>query len=341
MVTSKLERETLEKNYMVGTIIRDGLRDVLDRESGHLNQIADRWFATGVEHLHLVGCGGSRAVLEPAKWLIDQFSAVPVDIHTGWEFVTRNPYRLNAKTPVVIGSHSGTTEEILESVAVAHTKGAPTLSFSRVETQLSKNARESLTYNSPATNLSKLLMNYMVAAEMIAHNGDAGAARELRAVLSNLPEVLHAVKEKADEVGKQLALQYHDRKGFYLVASGPLSGLAYQFATCNLLEMQWKHASVYNAGEWAHGPLEIVDKGVSFIFLLGTDESRKVTERALKFTQQHGGDCVVLDLADYGDVHPWLAPFVLHMPLEWWLLYMGVLNQHPISTRRYMGLVEY
>jgi len=339
--TEKLSRETLEKNYMVGSTIRDGLRDVLDRESGRLAKIMDRWFASGVEHLHLVGCGGSRAVLEPAKWLMDKFSGVPVDAYTGWEFVTRNPYRLNLRTPVVVGSHSGTTEEILASVEVAHCKDAPTLSFSRAGTLLSEAASDALTYSSPATNLSKLLMNYMVAVEMIERSGDAGAARELRAALDNLPEVLHEVKEQTDEMGKQLAAKYHDRKGFYLVAAGPLSGLAYQFATCNLLEMQWKHASVYNAGEWAHGPLEIVDDGVPFIFLLGNDETRPVTERALKFTQRHGGDCVVLDLADFPNLHPWIAPFALHMPLEWWLLYMGVLNEHPIATRRYMGLVEY
>jgi len=58
-------------------------------------------------------------------------------------------------------------------------------------------------------------------------------------------------------------------------------------------------------GEFRHGPLEIVRPGVPFIFLLGTDNSRQTTERALNFVKRHTDDVIVFDYADLGQgLHP-------------------------------------
>ncbi len=198
-----------------------------------------------------------------------------------------------------------------------------------------------MVYKGSATNLSKLLMNYMVAAEVIERSGNPEIAKEIKSVFAMLPQALHELKNQTEELGKDLAVRYHAAKGFYLVATGPLLGLAYQFATCNLLEMQWKHASVYNAAEFPHGPFEIVEKGLPMIVLVGTDESRDVALRAANFARRHSADAIVLDLADYKNIHPWFAPFGLHMPLQWFISYMGIVRGHPIQTRRYMGLENY
>ena len=337
----KLTQDQLGKNYMLGTVIRDGLHDLLERETKHMHQIAEKWERKGLEHLYLVGCGGSRAVLEPAKWLIDKYSRIPVDTYSGWEFFHRSPMNLDEHAAVVLGSHSGTTEEILLSMELAQKRGAATLSFSQGGTKLTQQADDAMVYQSPATNLSKLLMNYMVANEMMECYGDKDAARELRQELQHLPEIMHKAKEATEERGKALAVRYKDVKGFYLVATGLLSGLAYQFATCNLLEMQWKHASVWNSAEFFHGPLEIVEQDLPMIVLLGKDETRPVSQRILDFVVGQGADVIALDLAEMGDFHPWLAPFGLHLPLQWLISYMGAVRGHPISTRRYMGLMDY
>ena len=112
---------------------------------------------------------------------------------------------------------------------------------------------------------------------------------------------MQKAKDETEALGKSLAIKYKDADGFYLIATGPLAGLTYQFATCNLLEMQWKHAGVWNAAEFKHGPLEIVEEGLPMIFLLGTDETRPVAERARDFAVRHGADVISFDLADLED----------------------------------------
>lgn len=72
-------------------------------------------------------------------------------------------------------------------------------------------------------------------------------------------------------------------------------GIAYSFAICILMEMQWKHSHAIHAGEFFHGPFEILDKDVPFILLMGLDETRPMEERALKFLKEHGEKLLVLD----------------------------------------------
>jgi fructoselysine 6-phosphate deglycase len=338
---TNITRDELGNNYLQGTVIKDGLRDILDREWAHIAAIADKWDDEAIEQVYLVGCGGSRAVLEPAKWLLDRYCRLPVDCYTAEEFNHRAPVRLTNKSVTVLGSHSGTTPEIIESLNLAKTRGSSTLSLSQPGTLLSKTADDALTYQSPATNLSKLLMLYLITTELIGRHGDKDAESELREALGQLPDIMHSTKESTEVLGKDLAHRYQDAPGFYIIATGLLAGLAYQFATCNLLEMQWKHAGVWNAAEFRHGPIEIVSDDLPMIFLVGADEMRKTTERALEFSLQHGADAIVLDLQDLNGFHPWLAPFGLHLPLQWFISYMGLLRNHPITTRRYMGIIKY
>jgi len=61
-------------------------------------------------------------------------------------------------------------------------------------------------------------------------------------------------------------------------------------------------------------------------------------ERVLSFVRSQGVDAVVFDAAEYGDVHPLLAPFVLLAPLEWFTVYSCVLRGiTDLDERIFMG----
>ncbi len=328
-------------NYLEDSVVRDAMRNILSQEWPHIAEIIAVWLNGGLDHLYLVGCGGSFATFEPPKWLLDSFSTLPVDRYTGWEFVNRAPARLNSRAGVILASHSGTTEEIMAALDLAEQRRARTLAFTTGGTPLSQKAQAAATYTSPATNLSKLLMGYLVAAEILAQRDSSPHVEELRRALYALPDAMHQVIQTTEAHSKALAEQYREAQQFYVIGAGPLAGLAYQFAVCNLLEMQWVDAVTLNAGEFQHGPLEIVREGLPMIFLLGRDASRNITERALNFSRAHGADTIVFDLEHMPEIHPWLAPFGLHLPLQWFNWYLGQVRQHSIFLRRYMGKVSY
>lgn len=331
----------VRQNYLEGTLLRDSLQDILTRESDRTAAAVRQWVSDGLDHVYFVGCGGSLAVQEPAKWLLDRFSPVASDTYSGWEFVTRAPLRLNERAAVALASNSGTTEEIIMGLRLAKQRGARTISFSKPDTPLSLGAATALTYDTPAVNLAKLLMAYLVAANVIRQTGSRAEGDRLLAALAAVPESLHAIKEASAERGLELATRHRDAKGFYVVGAGPLMGLAYQFAVCTLMEMQWLDAAALNAGEFRHGPFEIVDQGLKMIFLLGTDQSRPVTERAAAFARRHGADVVTFDLAELPAVDPDLAPFALNVALQQFAWGLAAERNHPLATRRYMWKVEY
>lgn len=329
------------RNYMEGTVLRDDLQEILDSQAGAVKRLVSGWKSAGVRDLFLVGSGGSLAVLEPVKWILDRYTAWNVDAYSGWEFITRAPRRVTSKAGAILASHSGTTSEILDGAAFARDRGALLGTFSRVDTPLAGSGGVALTYDSIAANLSKLLLGYMLAAEILVQDGDLQVGEGLRDALQALPPKLHEAKEAARPWGLDRAKEHLNTPGFYMVGTGLLAGLAYQFAICNLIEMHWKHAAVINASEFAHGPLEIVESNLPMIFLLGEDDARHVTERALRFSERYGANTITVDTTAYSGFHPLLAPFVAHLPLQWFNWYLGVERDRPISTRRYMGKVEY
>lgn len=73
--------------------------------------------------------------------------------------------------------------------------------------------------------------------------------------------------------------------------------LAYKEGVITGMEFLWSHGAVIQAGEFRHGPLEIVESGVPFLFLVPTDSSRVITQRALKFVEKWKGTAIVLDYA--------------------------------------------
>jgi fructoselysine 6-phosphate deglycase len=338
---SKDAPEPNEPNYLEGTTLKDALHDIWTRESGHIADTAAEWVGNGLDHLYFVGCGGSLAISEPARWLMDRYSNIPASSYNAWEFVTRAPYRLGGRSGVVLSSHSGTTEEVMLGMKLARERGSMMMSMSRPGTPLSIQAGTPLTYDTPPVSLDKLYLSYLIAANFITQAGDKAKGKQLLSSLEALPEKLHAAKESTREHGRALAARYKDEKGFYVVGIGPLGGLNYQFSVCILMEMQWLHAAAINAGEFRHGPYEIVEPGVPMIHLIGTDESRPVAEKALDFSRRYGAETLVFDLKDMPGIEPDLAPFGIQTALQWFAWYLAVEHKHPLTTRRYMWKVPY
>lgn len=335
------QNTTAESNYMEGTIVRDGLQDILQRELPHVAAVVQDWLNRGIDHLYLIGCGGSFATMIPLKWMLDSYSTLPVDVYTGWEFLNRVPRRLNERSAVILASHSGTTDEVLQALELATQHGARTLAFSMTGSPLANQCHDALTYQSPAANLSKLLLSYLVGLEILDQRDHDPEIPAIREQLLQLPDKMHTIMQRTRETGQELARRYANIEQMYVVGTGVLAGLAYQFTICNLLEMHWINAGMINAGEFQHGPLEIVDKGLPMIFLLGRGAERAIAERTLRFAQRHGAETIVFDLDDMPEIHDWFAPFALHLPLQWFNWYLGIERNHPVSTRRYMGKVPF
>ena len=98
------------------------------------------------------------------------------------------------------------------------------------------------------------------------------------------------------------------------------------------------HGSVIESAEFRHGPAEMLDRrGADLAVLLGTDESREMTQRTLEFAERNGARCAVFDAAEH-EVHPLLSPFVLKVDLQWFIVYSTLMRGiEDLDDRAYMG----
>jgi fructoselysine 6-phosphate deglycase len=87
------------------------------------------------------------------------------------------------------------------------------------------------------------------------------------------------------------------------------------------------NGSFIDASEFRHGPAEMLDREKpAMVILLGTDDSRPVVERVCQLAKKMELKLITYDLADYGNIHPLLAPFVLMIPLQWFAVYSSLLR---------------
>jgi fructoselysine 6-phosphate deglycase len=305
-----------------------------------------------INHVYFVACGGSSAIMYPNKYILDREAKnLTSDVYSANEFIHRNPRKLGENSLVVLCSMSGTTPETVAAAAFARQKGALTVGYTNQPT-------------SPLAIESEFVVKYEWGTESVAFNTNLGLLYQLTFGVLNVLEGndkfdkvinsltnLQAAFEKSDVQYKDQAFQfgqdYKDEKVIYTMASGANYGIAYSYAICILMEMQWIHSNAVHAGEYFHGPFEIIDKDVPFIILLGLDETRPLDERALDFSKKYGEKLVVLDAKDLDltgvdeELKGYIAPLVLNNVLRRYAEQLAEARNHPLSKRRYMWKVEY
>ncbi|WP_246277141.1 SIS domain-containing protein [Neobacillus endophyticus] len=305
-----------------------------------------------LDRVFFVACGGSSSLMYTSQYVMDREStAIDAYLYSSNEFVHCSPKKLNEKSLVILCSHYGKTPETVEAARFAREKGALTVSLTfDPESPLSQVSEHVIVYedgkNSDFANESPAVMLELVFGLLAAREGN-GKFNEIVSSLENLRPILNKAKEKTLADAKAFADSYKSEKIIYTMASGANYGIAYWFAICLLMEMQWIHSHALHAGEYFHGPFEVLDEDVPIIQLLGLDETRPLEERSLEFTQRYGKRIIVLDAKDFDltgvaeRVQGYIAPLVLQAVLRQYAEELATARQHPLSTRRYMWKVAY
>jgi fructoselysine 6-phosphate deglycase len=305
-----------------------------------------------IEHVFFVACGGSSSLMYASKYVLDRESeTIDSDLYSSNEFVHRNPRKLGEKSLVILCSHFGKTPETVEAARFAREKGAITVSLTfDAEAPLAQASEYVIVYEdgkeAKYVNEAQSVMLELVFGLLASKEGNEKFS-EVVSSLENLGPILEREKGKSLAEAKEFAQSYKDEKIIYTMASGANYGIAYWFSICLLMEMQWIHSHALHAGEYFHGPFEILDKDVPVIQLLGLDETRPLEERSLEFTQRYGERIVVLDAKEYDltgvaeSVKGYIAPLVLQAVLRQYADELAIVRNHPLSTRRYMWKVPY
>jgi fructoselysine-6-P-deglycase FrlB-like protein len=206
---------------------------------------------------------------------------------------------------------------------------------------MAEESRVVIDYDSTALYDLPLAVVTRFAATVATTTGSSRAdeARAVLADLDRLPALLGQVYRSAREPALEQARSLLSATVLYCVGAGPLAGLAYKFALTVFMENIRVHGSFVESAELRHGPIEAFERQrPDMVFLLGTDASRPMTQRALELSRAAGARTLVFDAADYPPVHPLLTPFVLIVPLQWFTVYSALLRGiTDLDERVFMG----
>jgi fructoselysine 6-phosphate deglycase len=310
-----------------------------------IDKIVEKMIERQIERVYFVACGSPLCACQTAKMLFEKYSGIPCEAYSGFDFLDNTPAKLDERTLLVGVSHYGKTEEVTNSVERARKAGAITVGITRdpKNTPLSETAEYVIGYGAECIWEIHLISTYYLSCKFINALKENDEVEKILSDMEKLPEVLGELVVSAEEKSKELGIRASKWPFIYTVGSGPLKPLAYKEGIITMLEFTWTHGCMINAAEFRHGPLEVVEKGVPYVFMLGTDDSRRTAERALNFVKKLTDDYIVFDYADIScGLHSMLAPMVLFVPLEYFYYYLSISKNHNPDDRRYYGgLVEY
>lgn len=336
----QLVQKAHDSMLFTAPILGSDLKRFLNEQSEAIRKLAQMAVEQQVRHIHWVGSGNSWVNLYLGKYILDKFSNIPSDCFTSYEFVTRNPHRLDRNAWVFLASFSGATEDTV--MALKHAKKCSAYTIALVREASSLMGQEAdcvIPYSSIGLYILPMAAAVLFSLE-IARLNEVKEADEVIDSLYKLPELL--TKQYLDEKDRALLLahEYAEEDLFYVLGTGPLYGLAYKFGLTVFMENMRIHGSFIDAAEFRHGPVEMLDRLKPVMVILnGTDETRKMVERVIHIARSVGkARVIVYDLAEYPSVHPFLAAFALMIPLQWFAVYSSLLRGiTDLDERVYMG----
>jgi len=315
------------------------------------SQLGEDLAKRGINRIFLVGCGAPYYMMRLiAYW--GQKSAISTEIRvlSSTELVNQNPPAIDTNTLVVLCSHSGSTKETLISAEFLGSKPCRTISITQEASSPLAIATEiSLPYGKSTQGYfsSYILAQALLSAFLNIRESNWVLHSALMESLPNLPNALADAKSANLANAAAQAKRLRDQRIIYVLGAGPMYTTAYVFAACFLMEMQWIHAHSFTIADFFHGPLEVIDKNIPIIVLIGEDHSREDGERAKRFCTKYAGCSFVYDSQEYdmkgilADTRPIIAPFILDSALISLVDELSALRGHPLKTRRYMGKVKY
>jgi glucosamine--fructose-6-phosphate aminotransferase (isomerizing) len=329
-----MQKEIFEQPTVVAQTLKSYIRQV--DQSIALPQMD--FDLSAIKRITIVACGTSYYAGMVAKYWLEQFARLPVDIDVASEFRYRDPVLEPGGLALFI-SQSGETADTLAALrhckangqTIAVVVNVPTSSMAReADLLLPTHAGPEIGVASTKAFTCQLAVLAALAAHMAVKRGRMSREEEAEVVrhLLEAPAMLNAALGYDAEIA---AMAHHiapARDVLYL-GRGPDYPLALEGAL-KLKEISYIHAEGYASGEMKHGPIALIDEGVPVIVLAPSGPLFEKTVSNMQEVSARGGKVVLISdwegIADAGEdcmaviempkVHPLIAPLVYAVPVQ-------------------------
>ncbi|HEU4755951.1 MAG TPA: glutamine--fructose-6-phosphate transaminase (isomerizing) [Agromyces sp.] len=223
----------------------------------------------GIRRITVIACGTAAYAGMVAKYAIEQWARIPVEVELSHEFRYREPV-LDDDTLVVSISQSGETMDTLMAVKYAREQGAKAISVCNTQGATIPRESDAVVYThagpevavaSTKAFVAQITALYLFGLHLARVRGTlseeqlAAQVAELQAI----PEKITTVLEQAERVG-ELAHWMSDTRSVLFLGRHVGYPIALEGAL-KLKELAYIHAEGFAAGELKHGPIALIEPG--------------------------------------------------------------------------------
>lgn len=309
-----------------------------------------------VRHVHIVACGTSYHAGLVARYWLERYAGIPVQVDVASEYRYRSVV-VPENTLFVTLSQSGETADTLAALRFAQQQQGYLATLAICNVPGSSLVRESdltlMTQAGPeigvastkafTTQLTALLLLALALGRIKGLDGATQA--EVVSGLRGLPELMRQVLQ-LDGAIELMSMAFAEKHHALFLGRGAHFPIALEGAL-KLKEISYIHAEAYPAGELKHGPLALVDSEMPVISVAPNDELLDKLKSNLQEVRARGGELYVfadekvafkaqegLRVLQLPHVHEAVAPILYTLPLQLLSYHVAVLKGTDVDQPR-------
>ncbi len=265
-----------------------------------------------VDKIVVIACGTAAYAGQVAKYAIEHWCRIPVEVELAHEFRYRDPV-VNEKTLVVAISQSGETMDTIMAVRHARQQGAKVIAICNTfgstipresDAALYTHAGPEIAVASTKAFLSQVVACYLLGLYLAQLRGNK-FRDEIGVILEELqtiPAKIQTVLDEGKDQVLELARRSQDVESVLFLGRHVGYPVAMEGAL-KLKELAYIHAEGFAAGELKHGPIALIDDGQLVIIVVpskrGRDSLHAKVISNIQEVRARGANTVVI--AEEGD----------------------------------------
>ena len=301
-----------------------------------------------IDKIVIIACGTAAYAGMVAKYAIEHWTRIPVEVELAHEFRYRDPV-VNDHTLVVSISQSGETMDTLMAVRHARELGARTLSICNTHGSTIPRESDAVLYThagpeiavaSTKAFLAQITASYVLGLYLAQLRGGT-YADEAQAVMKELQGIPAKIEDLLGRMGRvrEIARFMADTRSVLFLGRHVGYPVAMEGAL-KLKELAYIHAEGFAAGELKHGPIALIEAGQPvFIVVPSPDTAHGLHGKVVSNIQEirargartlviaEDGDEDVVPFADevirIPQSSPLLAPLLSVVPLQVFALHLS------------------
>lgn len=227
-----------------------------------------------INKIYIVACGTAMHAGLVGKNAIEKLCRIPTVVDIASEFRYRDPI-IDNKTLCIYISQSGETADTIAALKLAKAKGAKTLAVSNVigssitreaDYTIYTHAGPEIAVASTKAYTSQVVLMVILAMYFAEVLGSYDGIEELKSDILDLPAKIEAMLNETDTI-KEFANKVYTEHDMYFLGRGTDYNVAME-GSLKLKEISYIHSEAYASGELKHGPIALIENGITVISIL-------------------------------------------------------------------------